>query len=173
MKLINQIVASSNLIALWFMYKYNCLDNTYIYFPMLASILYHLSETKHNLPGIYPFNLYTHQLLQLDRVFAVLSFIKCALTIYHNPEIIMINNYHLLILSIIAFICLMYSERDIIYTNVQYICNKNKTKNKNNNLLFKVHKMEFAITHCIWHVLAYYLLINIIISNPKQSIHVF
>jgi hypothetical protein len=40
---------------------------------MTASIFFHLSETKHRLPGIRPFSTYTKELLWYDRVSAFLA----------------------------------------------------------------------------------------------------
>src|SRR5438552_661255 len=71
--LINILVSISNLVAIPFIWKKNDNNKYLIFFPMFASFLYHLAETKHHLPGIYPFNLYINKLLWLDRICAILS----------------------------------------------------------------------------------------------------
>lgn len=38
-----------------------------------ASFLMHISETKHGLPGVYPFNQWSWYFLQFDRVMAIAS----------------------------------------------------------------------------------------------------
>jgi hypothetical protein len=40
---------------------------------VIASILMHLSETKHGLKGIYPFSIYSTFFLNLDRAAALMS----------------------------------------------------------------------------------------------------
>src|SRR5438128_9707247 len=122
---INILVACSNFIALYYFRDY------YILCPMFASFLYHLAETKHNLPGIYPFNLYTWELLQIDRFFAILSGIK--ILYYKIP-----TDY--LPVGILALCVLMYSERDTIYYNLT-------------GKRIKIPKLDYMISHIMWHFL--------------------
>ena len=129
----NIIVSLSNLSGFYF---FNFSLDFYI-FPMLASILYHLSETKHNLPGIYPFNNYTFYLLQLDRIFAVISFLLIMNKL----------NFHIFILGIIGFLFLFLSEQDTILNKIGF------------NIELNV--WIFTITHCLWHIIAFYCLSKI------------
>lgn len=71
---INYMVACSNLVfglpVCW--YARTDAQLLVALFMILASVLMHLSETKHRLPGIYPWNQYTWYFLQFDRVMALL-----------------------------------------------------------------------------------------------------
>lgn len=74
--IINVFVACTNLIALLYLPYIKNVYTVYIMIiPMIVSILMHLSETKHNLPGVYPFNLYSWWFLQLDRLVAIIIFL--------------------------------------------------------------------------------------------------
>lgn len=74
-KLANVAVAASNLYALRAIlrqqHKGQYLDALATGVAMTASLVYHLAETRHSLPGIPPLDSHAHMLLQLDRVFAV------------------------------------------------------------------------------------------------------
>jgi hypothetical protein len=89
--LINYIVASTNLIALYyvFYYKMNMYQIIQIILPACASFIYHLSETKHGLVGLYPINKYSELLLYIDRF--LLFYLL--LLVYIKLEIILTNNY--------------------------------------------------------------------------------
>jgi hypothetical protein len=70
MSLINLIVSSSNIygiLPIWYSSGYYRL---WICSVVIASTLMHLSETKHGLPGIYPFNIYSNEFLWYDRIMA-------------------------------------------------------------------------------------------------------
>lgn len=134
---INIIVASSNLIGLYFM------NHWIILMAMIASILYHLAETKHNLPGIYPFNLYTQTLLNIDRLFAVVAGLWAIYNVKDNVDIIIYNYWKSIIFS---FICLFISEGDRF-------------------AFYPTNKPLYIVTHCIWHALAYYHLSICFLNN--------
>ena len=68
----NYLVAFSNIFVLFFLSKFE--QWVIIIPPVICSFLMHISETKHGLKGIYPFNLYSNLFLNLDRVIAYLSF---------------------------------------------------------------------------------------------------
>lgn len=129
----NIIIAVSNLVLLLLIgnnhskYKYLSL------LPMMASFIYHLAETKHNLPGIYPLNQYHNLLLNIDRFFAVGSGLLIINIIYSKPNIL---NTKILSIGILGFLSLINSERD--------------------NIGIPISKLEFTITHCIWHFAAFY-----------------
>jgi hypothetical protein len=130
---INIIISFLNFIGLYFS------NSVLMYFPIFASFLYHLAEIKHTLPGIYPLNKYSNFLLNIDRFFAIIGFL-------------MVLNKIDLKLGIFGILCLMISERDVIYTNLT------------GNYLdtFKVTYFDFLIFHCIWHIVAYYILASVL-----------
>ena len=70
----NIIVALSNFSALYFCKNRTSLKSLIVYVPMIASLIYHLAETKHGLIGLYPLNKYASHLLNIDRAFAIASF---------------------------------------------------------------------------------------------------
>lgn len=65
--------------------KQQYLDMGIIFFAMSASFFFHLSERKHQLPGILPFSNYTWKLLWLDRIGAVLAFLRFLPRSFSNP----------------------------------------------------------------------------------------
>jgi hypothetical protein len=134
---VNIILASSNLTAIFFIDRHtNEIVGTMIYiFTMFCSILMHLSEVKHGLPGIHPFNRQSTELSYLDRIWLIVSisygFIKlwyCGIICFH------ITKHYFGI----ALVCLFLSE------------NIEPTKNKIFNLMF------FCITRSLWHILGFY-----------------
>lgn len=76
MQTINFIVAFTNIVAIYpFLLDINCFSlfqRLLVITMTIASCLMHLSERKHKLNGIYPFNLFSWHFLQFDRVMAVL-----------------------------------------------------------------------------------------------------
>jgi hypothetical protein len=129
---INIIVALSNLIGL-FGFKFDVYGFVLLY-AISASFIYHLSETKHGLPGIYPLNRYSNEFLNLDRFgafFAIFTAITCGRI---TPTVL---NY-----GLVGIITLAISERDIIAEIYGYTVS--------------VSYLDFAISHCLWHALAYY-----------------
>lgn len=145
--IINIIVAVSNLSAILMSRDINFKYKHIIYYPMIASYLYHLAETKHNLIGIYPLNLYSGLLLNIDRFFAIYAIAHVLYIIYKYP--ILINN-NLIVTSIIGTGFLLYSECDVFWKLCIF-------ESSDNISLFK-----FMCCHCIWHLLAFYLLTNIV-----------
>lgn len=104
--------------------------------PMTASFIYHLAETKHNLPGVYPLNTYSYQLLNLDRLFAVLSGGLVVCILLKNPKLITLK---LLSLGLVGVTSLLYSERDKIPG-------------------LTIRPFSFLISHTVWHITAFYIL---------------
>ena len=137
--LCNLIVAFSNLIGLYYVYDVPPGENNkyFILFPMLASFFYHLAETKHQLPGIYPFNLYTKELLWCDRFFAVVS----AVIVFYKMSY-QTMSYTFWIVGIVGLFCLLFSEIDVV-----------RAKVKSREPI--VSKINFVISHCIWHFSAF------------------
>ncbi len=68
----------------------------------IASTLMHLSETKHGLPGIFPFNQYSMWFLNIDRCMALLA--SMFLIYYHW------HNVTLWTYGVIGLICMALSE---------------------------------------------------------------
>ena len=66
-----------------------------------ASFLMHISETKHNLPGVYPFNQWSQYFLWFDRVMAILS----ATYVLYTTGILQLP------MATIGFVFLALSER--------------------------------------------------------------
>lgn len=132
--MINTIVSTSNLYALYFIKQ-----QPYIIIPMIASILMHLSERKHNLPGIYPFNLYSTQFLWLDRIIAVSSGLYIIRNIYLSNFTLLFNN-NFLLLNIIGFISMFISETS-----------DNRVHD---------YQLVYMIFHIIWHICAFHILGN-------------
>lgn len=127
----NIIVAYSNFIALLAFKKVN----NYVFIPMMASFIYHLSETKHNLPGISILNNYSEFLLEIDRFFAVISGLYVLTKLINHKQ-----KCSFYIIGIIGFISLLYSEKDYFYPTI--------------------NEIEYLITHCIWHFAAFYCLLE-------------
>ena len=129
---INLIVSLSNLPALLMIFSNIALSQKILITLMvICSCLMHISETKHELRGWYPFNKYSNLFLWLDRIMAV----TLCLYILH----IVINNYNetlnsIIILGLVGLLLNMISE----------LCTHD----------FIAY---FAITHCAWHWIAYYI----------------
>nr|QYA18289.1 hypothetical protein KOM_12_19 [Clandestinovirus] len=103
--LTNLIVSSSNLLGLPALLACkNNSDRGMVAFTMIASILMHLSETKHALPGIHPFNLYAWHFLQLDRIMAV------AAMYYFCSHLQHVSTY-LIIIAFIGLLSMYLSEK--------------------------------------------------------------
>lgn len=131
--ILNIIVGYSNFVALLFARKIN----TWVLFSMFASFIYHLSETKHGLPGLSELNKYSSELLNIDRFFAVTSVIHVFSKLVRNPK--RKNTFYFI--GIIGVICLLYSEKDYFFAEIS--------------------KIEYLITHCVWHFCAFYCLLEI------------
>lgn len=151
---INIFVAFTNFIGLLFINnKLSYVQLIILLCPIIASCLYHLSETKHNLYGIYPLNKYTNELLIIDRFFAIVSFIIIIIKLFTCRVFKFINLKKLIKLIIIGTISLIISERDIIYQKLN-IYND-----------FVVNKFVFLFFHSIWHIVAFTIYGNIININ--------
>lgn len=144
----NIIVAASNLIGLCHVWL-NFDTHKFMIFPILASILYHLAETKHGLSGIAPFNEFTFILLQLDRFYALISAFIVGYVIFNKYDQLPGMFWYDLVIGLID---LTLSEKDTICSN---LVNRDW---KLNAVLFHVSKIEFVIIHSLWHILAYNVL---------------
>jgi hypothetical protein len=134
---VNCVVALSNLVGIALSWDLSFGKRCIVYAPMIASFIYHLSETKHGLVGLYPLNKYSLQLLWIDRFFA---FASGAVILYR-----LFNGKHSLsngFLSLLAMgsISLFISEKDLIFPGY-------------------VSKTEFMISHSFWHYCAFEMLV--------------
>jgi hypothetical protein len=176
---INIFTAFTNLIAYYYLDVYNIKSVYSLNLTILISFLYHLSETKHDLPGIYPFNRYTGLFLNLDRIFSI-----------YGLYIVCINLFKLHLqtigIGILGLICLAVSEYNsikkflhicIILKSIISQIRKNKINLKSlqnlkdiKNIIFPLikvinykHKSNliiFIFFHNLWHCMAYYVYIR-------------
>jgi hypothetical protein len=99
---------------------------------ILASVLMHLSERKHELPGIYPFNKYSSFFLWFDRIMAYLSAMIVARILFIRWNLWYTS--FLMIYICIGLISMGLSE--LMFT------------------LKEDHSL-FAMTHSLWHLIAF------------------
>lgn len=133
--LINIIVALSNLYGLRiFTLNLSIYEMIFMGTLMIASILMHLSEVKHDLPGIYPFDKLSNEFLWFDRIMANLALVFILYKIYQNPMLFddIINE------GLIGLFLVVVSER------------------------INIGKIGFMITHSAWHVIAFDIIYKIL-----------
>src|SRR5258708_22801849 len=134
--LVNILVAYSSLLPILYIKDMNPI----ILVPMTASFVYHLSETKHNLPGIEFLRDYSSILLNIDRIFAVISFLYGLVNLFKDPK----RQYIFYIIGFIGIFSLLYSEKDyILGSSVQ---------------IGPITHTEFLISHSILHLCAFWCL---------------
>lgn len=126
----NFILALSNIVGFADFHELHLLQKIHVLIIISASTLMHLSETKHGLPGIYPFNQYSQLFLDIDRVVAIASFIYFLQIFICKYSEGSINNGDILLIST-GFLCLTISELNI------------------------TPQILFIILHTIWHFIAY------------------
>lgn len=135
---LNLLVASSNLYGLKiFHLKLSTYQKILISSMILASSLMHLSEVKHNLPGIYPFSKYSNEFLWYDRIMAFTCIIYGGYQLKLNH--IKFFNKKFLIKTLFGFSCLAISEN-----------------------VGSIGQIGFAISHITWHLLAYDLMYQVL-----------
>jgi|GEM_PF-4381476 len=132
--LINYIVTSSNLYGILPIHYSRGYYRLWMISIVISSILMHASETKHNLPGIYPFNKYSQQFLWLDRIMAIspIIYLLVQYILYKKSPLVYLSSPKF----IIGLICLFLSE--------------------NFHLHSKINPYFFAFTHSLWHFCAYH-----------------
>jgi hypothetical protein len=133
----NLFVASTNLCGLYFARNKSFQGQMIIYIPMIASIIYHLAETKHNLPGLPFLKNYASLLLTIDRLCVAGTI--CSLLYVNKNNIGNLFNTDNLIIALLGFSSLLWSEKD-----------------KFPHLFGNLSKTEFAVSHGLWHILAFY-----------------
>ena len=127
----NFIVALSNIIAAYPAFQAVESPGRLIILHAMVwtSVLMHLSDTKHRLPGIYPFNQFTWYFLQADRFMALYC---TAIVIFHvflqNAPI----NWNV---AVSGLICLALSEN------------------------YVTSHFWFTILHSLWYFCAFYILL--------------
>lgn len=108
------------------------------FLSLTASVFMHLSETKHGLKGIFPFHILSYPLLQIDRLFAILSgilFLYMYIAIW--PEITTEDRKAYFMIGFFALFCQFTSE---VYSQ---------------HLPFSY--WFFVIFHLLWHFIAFFL----------------
>lgn len=132
---VNFIVALSNIFGvIYFPTRYTGIATLMI----TASTLMHLSEVKHGLPGMTPFNQYSYIFLWWDRIMAYICTVIVSYEIYARYKML---PTHLIPYGIFGLFCNFISE--VIITDQHYL---------------------FVIFHSIWHHVAYhtfYLVLNV------------
>jgi hypothetical protein len=108
----------------------------------VSSMLMHISETKHHLPGISPFNEYSNHFLDLDRITSKLALLYGLYLCYYNSHKI---NIIWIIIMLFGCICLFLSEQ--IY-----------------NLDTWDHTFKFIVLHSIWHIIAFKIM-SVVLSS--------
>ena len=135
-KLINIVVSFSNLYGLKLINgNLPVTINVYTMSVISASMLMHISEKKHNLSGIYPFNKYSSYFLWYDRICAYAGIIYVFKSLYYIPDMYIFTR------GLFGLLMLGISE----------------------NLLENKHL--FMISHATWHLLAYNVLGRAIHNN--------
>ena len=99
---------------------------------MLSSFFMHLSETKHHLPGIAPFHVYSWYFLQWDRIMASIMVAVGVYKVEKKPI-----SKPLLGISAIGLVCMFLAEN------------------------IEGGYLWFTIFHSIWHAVAYYLMYRV------------
>jgi hypothetical protein len=99
----------------------------------VSSMLMHISETKHYLTGISPFNKYSNLFLELDRITSKAALLYGLYLFYNNGDKINIIS---IIIMLFGCICLFLSEQ--IYTLDTWD-----------------HTFKFIVLHSIWHIIAF------------------
>ncbi len=118
----------------------------YYYFPMIASLIYHLAENKGDLVGIPYLNKYAEELLLIDRFFALCAIIFVITQISKNLYLITPMFIRKFILGL-SF--LIISDGDMIFGSL-------------NNNQIKISPLLFTITHTLWHFLAFSMIADVI-----------
>lgn len=141
MEAINVIVAASNWI-----FGYTLLriakgrDYWLVLAMIMASTLMHISETKHRLPGIYPFNLYAWHFLQLDQWLSYFMMVYGAIYFLFSS---METPWMLILLGVLS---LNIAER------VDY------------------GEVFFMVFHVVWHYIAYRLIEVVLVYKAELNI---
>lgn len=145
---VNWFVASTNLLTIPFARQITNSSKYLLYSAGIVSAIYHLAETKHSLFGVYPFNKYSNILLNIDRLVAIISFGCVMRKAYINPNVL---SPTIITTGLFGVGCMLWSERD------QMQCMFKQPK-----WYLRVNKVDFMISHTIWHCTAFYVMAHIL-----------
>lgn len=148
---INLIVASTNVFGIFLFDTRNSTFINIINLLMItASVLMHLSERKHDLNGIYPFNNYSEEFLCFDRVMCYICFGISAYTLIYTYSWYTLKIYAYI--GILGFILNIISE----LSSPRYFPT------------VSIYKLWFVyvVTHSVWHYLAYFVFSKILLYSP-------
>jgi len=138
---INALVALSNIFGLPLFFLSMTWTFTVICFYMIIfSVLMHLSDRKHNLPGIYPFNKLTTVFLWCDRIMAYICSLVIIYYMYINWTT---TSSSLIYYGLFGLFSMIISE-----------------------LIIDNQWIAFAVFHSIWHFVAYSLF-YVVMSHSK------
>jgi hypothetical protein len=170
----NILIASSNLIVVPLIYQSRTAGSYWLLMPAIVSFLYHLAETRHRLPGIYPINRYESFLIKLDRLFAFGSALYIIYHLLYNPsEIMLSSRKSLLFRGLFGLLLLEISERDILYLFLYRSLKSlargisteiSKVKDHPLPPQYKVGQLDFLVSHIGWHMIAFSVLAEVIES---------
>lgn len=155
--LINIVVSASNLVAIVFAYQCcSFFDSCVIYLSMTASILYHLSETRHGLTGIYFLRNHSANLLLLDQVGAGICAITVLFRIFSNQSSKLAFRKQIYLI-VLATVCLLLSEGDLICELLTSICTLALPHS------FKsISSLQFLVFHVCWHISVFRILCSVL-----------
>jgi hypothetical protein len=116
--------------------------------PMFASFFHHLADKKHGLPGIYPFNTISDELLLIDKIFAgiaaCISIYVVIILLKTNENSFIAQKLEMLIpIGFCGLLCLMISSSEQLFN-------------------IKISPLFFTIMHSLWHMIAFYFYSNIL-----------
>jgi hypothetical protein len=131
---INLLVALSNLAGLYWIPSVAKEHAVFLWMPMVASFVYHVAETKHDLPGFPLFNSYAYPLLMVDRAMAMVSLSYMCLSLLYAFGWIEVWALATTGRAVLAVVCLAASECP------------------------GVPQGAFVVLHMVWHGLAFSIL---------------
>lgn len=132
-RLVNLVVALSNVFGILFFRRVDPVTDAVVSLTIVASILMHLSDQKHGLPGIPPFNGYSRHLLWWDRIMAYMSTLLVVGRLYGRWRMTPTPILGEIVATGSAGLVLMFVS-EVVITD-QWV--------------------PFTVTHCAWHLLAY------------------
>jgi hypothetical protein len=135
----NLCLAMTNLVGLSPFFEATGSDRFFVLLPLVSSFLFHLSETKHDLPGISPFKEYTHIFLMCDRISACVA-VAWVISRFLDHHDVYIKN-GTLSLGVVGFCSMLISETPGINQDV------------------------FFLLHNVWHICAFVVMRKIILNS--------
>lgn len=146
MSVINTIVTASNAIGFWAAYEVRRkpVSAAVIGAAALASTLMHISERKHGLPGISPFNQWSHEFLQIDRAMSLIAGAYGAHSAFRNNRL----GKSLVSIVLTGLSCLRIAEDSDQALIDAFGANPVV-------LGASAPQWIFAAFHCVWHCMAF------------------